>query len=54
MKNYALINYKTKEDAETAKSHMDNADIDGIKIVVKFEESNKESLKSKVKSPAKT
>ena len=50
VKHYALINYKSKEDADVAKAHMHNADIDGIKIVVKFEDPEKEAAK---KSPDK-
>lgn len=36
LKNYAIVNYNTKEDADTAITCMHNGQIDGLTITVKI------------------
>ena len=43
VRHYAVINYKNKEDAESALSCMHNGQIDGIKISVNIENLDKKS-----------
>jgi hypothetical protein len=45
LKNYAIINYSTKEEAENAIACMHRAQIDGLFVTVKFEEQEEEEQK---------
>jgi RNA-binding protein with serine-rich domain 1 len=41
VKHYAVINFKAKEDAEQAQTHMNNGQIDGMIISVQIENPTK-------------
>ena len=54
VKHYAVVNFKVKEDAEAAQSHMNSGQIDGMVISVQMEDTTKgENEKERSRSRSK-